>query len=85
MIGSLRLLLGMVSNNHKAILPLSFFFGQGLKTNSQRHSDNEYGYACRLLDLVRFIHEYDNGKVPTPTASGVQTPSGVKTPILRSF
>lgn len=47
--------------------------------------DNEYGYACRLLDLVRFIHEYDNGKVPTPTASGVQTPSGAQTPVLRAF
>ncbi|ODO03586.1 glyceraldehyde-3-phosphate dehydrogenase, type I [Cryptococcus wingfieldii CBS 7118] len=38
--------------------------------------DNEYGYACRLLDLVMFTHEVDNGKVPTPTASGWQTPTG---------
>lgn len=37
-------------------------------------ADNEYGYACRLLDLVRFIHEYDNGAVPTPTPSGRQSP-----------
>ncbi|WVQ77538.1 glyceraldehyde-3-phosphate dehydrogenase, type I [Cryptococcus sp. DSM 104548] len=40
--------------------------------------DNEYGYACRLLDLVMFTHEVDNGKVPTPTASGYQTPTGAQ-------